>query len=165
MRTSEIPAAERLCVTDIASWRTRPHPDNEDGDRLGPWLIVAGDENDVWIEVSHVEYPKDVAEFIVEAVQQHATRLRLAAAFEDVARERERLRSQQPGADLYEGARSRVGAMMTVLGNLAGQAYETVPVAEVGAQERRIYDEVTRVAALAVGWLEAIHSRYGIGGA
>lgn len=165
MGTSEIPSPERLCVTDIASWHARPHPDNEDGDKLGPWLISAGDENDVWIEVLHVEYPKHVAEFMVEAVQAHATRLRLTAAFEDVARERDRLRNRQPGADLYEGARSRVVAMMAELGKLAGEGCETAPAAERVAQEQRIFEQVTHLAALAVGWLEAIHSRYGIGGA
>jgi hypothetical protein len=165
IRASEIPAPDRLCVTDIASWHARPHPDNEAGDELGPWLVLAGDENDVWIEVSHVEYPKNVAEFIVEAVQAHATRLRLAAAFEDVARERGRLRANRPGADLYEGVRGRVVVMLAELGKLADEAYETPPAADRDAQERRVYDRVTRVAALAVAWLEAIHSRYGIGGA
>ena len=164
MQPVEIPSPERLCVTDIASWRTRPHPDNEDGNELGAWLISAGDENDVWIEVLHVEYPKHVAEFIVEAVQAHATRLRLTAAFEDVARKRELLCTGQPGADLYEGARSRVVAMMAGLGKVAAEAYETVPAADRDAQERRIYDGASQVAALAVGWLEAIHARYGVGG-
>ncbi|MEU5869712.1 hypothetical protein ABZ815_51720 [Nonomuraea sp. NPDC047529] len=32
-----------------------------------------------------------MAEFVVEAVQAHATRLRFMAAFDDVAREREKL--------------------------------------------------------------------------
>lgn len=160
-----IPEHAQIGTEDVASWRARPHPDNKDGHELGAWLITAGDcGDDVWIEVLHAEYPKHVAEFIVEAVQAHATRLRLGAAFEDVYRERERRRARPPGADLYEMDRSRVVAMMTQLGHLAAEAYEPAPAAEADAQTRRVYDGVTHLAALAVGWLEAIHARYGVGG-
>jgi hypothetical protein len=160
-----IPEREKIGTEDIASWHARPHPDNTDGNEVGAWLITAGDcGDDVWLEVLHTEYPKQVAEFIVEAVQSHATRLRLSAAFEDVYRERERRRARPTGADLYEMDRGRVVAMMTQLGQLAAEAYEPAPPAEADAQARRVYDGVTHLAAMAVCWLEAIHARYGVGG-
>ncbi|TDD97673.1 hypothetical protein [Actinomadura rubrisoli] len=71
MLTNEDP---HIGGVDIDTWRAQPAPDNPGGTRTRCWVILAGeyDETDVWIEV-HAEYPKDVAEFIVQAVRnEHA---------------------------------------------------------------------------------------------
>jgi hypothetical protein len=66
----------RIGSVDITTWQAIPHPDNKTSARTGGWCVVAGDldEADVWIDVE-AEYPKDVAEFIVEAVRNEYARL------------------------------------------------------------------------------------------
>lgn len=164
--TAPIPTPEQIGTVDLASWTVVPGRSNLDKDEHGAWAVTAGDEEqyDLYFEVADAVHPRQVAEFIVEAVQAHATQLRLNAAFADVLRERERLRTRPSGADLYELDRSRVVAMMAQLGKLAAEAYEPAPASEQDAQTQRIYDEVTHLAALAVSWLEAIHARYGADG-
>lgn len=159
-----VPASEQIGTVDLASWTVVPGQSNPEKDDHGAWAVTAGDveQYDLYFEIADAAHPRQVAEFVVEAVQAHATRLRLGAAFADVERERERLRARPPGADLYEGDRARVVVMMAELGRLAAEAYEPAPAAESAAQRERVYDGVTRLAALAVGWLEAVHARYGI---
>ncbi|MFC5828505.1 hypothetical protein [Nonomuraea insulae] len=161
-----IPVPEQIGTVDLASWTVIPGQSNPNKDDHGAWAVTAGDveQYDLYFEVADAARPRQVAEFIVEAVQAHATRLRLGAAFADVERKREGLRTKPPGADLYEGDRSRVVAMMAQLGKLAAEAYEPAPAAERDAQRQRVYDGVTEVAALAVCWLEAHHAQYGIDG-
>lgn len=70
----------RIGGVDPDTWRAAPHPDNPDGDRIGCWLILAGDmedEPDVWIEVI-AEHPGDVAEFVAAAVRNEYARLTAA---------------------------------------------------------------------------------------
>ncbi|MFI7230546.1 hypothetical protein ACIBO5_45675 [Nonomuraea angiospora] len=162
-----IPSPDQIGTVDLASWAVVPGPSNQDKDEHGAWAVTAGDEEQyaLYFEVADAAHPRQVAEFIVEAVRAHATRLRLNAAFDDILRERERLRTRPAGADLYELDRSRVVAMMAQLGKLAAEAYEPASASEQDAQTQRIYDEVTHLAALAVSWLEAIHARYGADGA
>lgn len=159
-----IPRPEQIGTVDLASWTVIPGQTNPDKDEHGPWAVTAGDveQYDLYFEIADAAHPRQVAEFVVEAVQAHATRLRLAAAFDDVAREREKLRTRPPGTDLYEGERGRVVAMTALLGRLAAEAYEPAPAAQRDAQRQRIYDDVVQVAAHAVSWLEAHHARYGI---
>jgi len=69
----------RIGTTYVDSWQARPAPCNPDGHRTGLWIIDAGDyahegEADVYIEVT-AEYPKDVAEFIVQAVRNEWARV------------------------------------------------------------------------------------------
>jgi hypothetical protein len=69
----------RLGGVDADTWRAVPAPANPGGSRSQAWVIVAGDyasegEPDVWIEVLDAEFPKDVAEFIVQAVQNEYAR-------------------------------------------------------------------------------------------
>jgi hypothetical protein len=159
-----IPTPEQISTVDLASWTVVPSQSNPEKDDRGAWAVTAGDEEqyDLYFEIADAAYPRQVAEFIVEAVQAHATQLRLSIAFDNVLHERERLRAHPAGADLYELGRGRVVAMMAQLGKLAAEAYETAPAPERAAQERRIYAEVTQLAAQAVSWMEAIHARYGI---
>ncbi|MFB4275710.1 hypothetical protein ACBJ59_10495 [Nonomuraea sp. MTCD27] len=156
-----IPAFEQIGGVDLTSWRVVPGEANPHKDEQGSWAIVGGDENDLHIEVLDAgNSPRRVAEFIVEAVQEHATKLRRSAAYDDISRERDKLSGRPRGADLYELERPRVVAMMGVLGKLAEEAYEPAPAAVRDEQERRIYGEVTCLAALAVCWMEAFHARY-----
>lgn len=62
--------APRIGGVDIYTWRAIPAPKEPDLERLGGYCVIAGEyeEADVWIEVT-AEHPKEVAEFIVEAVQ------------------------------------------------------------------------------------------------
>ncbi|WP_345475951.1 hypothetical protein, partial [Actinoallomurus oryzae] len=70
----------RIGSVDIDTWHAIPAPkDAAPEERLGGYCIVAGDcdEADVWIEVT-AEHPKDVAEFIVQAVRnEYASQPRL----------------------------------------------------------------------------------------
>lgn len=155
-----IPAFEQIGGVDLTSWHVVPAATNPDKDNDAPWAIIGGDECDLHIEVADVDHPRQVAEFIVEAVQAHADKLRRSAAYDDITCERERLRTRPRGADLYESERARVVAMTAQLGKLAAEAYEPAPAAGRDAQRQRVYEDVTRLAALAVCWMEAIHARY-----
>ncbi|MEU7856310.1 hypothetical protein [Nonomuraea sp. NPDC049141] len=165
--TTPIPAPEQIGTVDLASWTVVPGQSNPDKDDHGAWAVTAGDEeqNALYFEIADATHPRQVAEFLVEAVQAHATRMRLGAAFDDVLRERERGRRAPVGADLYEKDRGRLVALMAQLGQVAAEVYEPAPAPERDEQRKRVYDGVTQVAALAVAWLEAIHARYGIDGA
>ena len=72
-------ADPRIGVCDARDWYARPSSDNPTGARTGAWVVEAGDyaeegEPDVWIEVRHVEFPEDVAKFIVQAVKNEYAR-------------------------------------------------------------------------------------------
>jgi hypothetical protein len=66
----------RIGGVDAYTWRAIPHPDNKTSARTSGWCVVAGDldEADVWVDVT-AEYPKDVAEFIAQAVIGEHSRL------------------------------------------------------------------------------------------
>lgn len=157
-----IPAFEQIGGVDLTTWHVVAAESNPDKHEQGPWAIVASDgyEYDLYIEVLDADHPRKVAEFIVEAVQEHATKLRRGAAYDDISEDRDRLRRRPRGADLYELERPRVVALMEVLGKLAQEASQPAPAAGQAAQRRRIYEDVTCLAALAVSWMEAIHANY-----
>lgn len=72
----------RIGTSDVESWRAVPVDGNPEGVRTHLWCIVAGDyadegEPDIYIEVTG-EYPKDIAEFIVQAVRNEWARVRQA---------------------------------------------------------------------------------------
>jgi hypothetical protein len=76
-------ADPRIGTLDVNSWRAVPVEGNTEGKRTWLWPVVAGDyadegEPDIYIEVTG-EYPKDIAEFIVQAVQEKWARLQETA--------------------------------------------------------------------------------------
>lgn len=78
MSTSDPGTDPRIGTAEVDTWRAVPWESirREDDGWRGGYCVVAGDcdEVDVYIEVS-AECPKDVAEFIVRAVQNEWTRL------------------------------------------------------------------------------------------
>jgi hypothetical protein len=74
----------RIGTLDVRDWHARPHCEyNPTGERTRAWEIVAGDytaegEPDVRIEIVDAEHPKDVAEFIVQAVRNEHARVTAA---------------------------------------------------------------------------------------
>ncbi|MFI6637718.1 hypothetical protein ACIBI7_53310 [Nonomuraea fuscirosea] len=157
--TTPIPAPEQIDNIDPASWQVIPAESNPDKHEHGAWAIAAGhgDEYDLYVEVADAGHPRQVAEFIVEAVRAHATRLRLSAALEDVYSERERLRESN-AVTLYQLESVRLGALMAKVGQLASE----LEARESDKQQAPIYGTVTQVAALAVAWLEDIHANHGM---
>ncbi|MED7925856.1 hypothetical protein SMD20_16505 [Nonomuraea sp. LP-02] len=59
-------------------WTVIPGQTNPDKDEHGTWAVTAGDveQYDLYFEIADAAHPRQVAEFVVEAMQSHATRLR-----------------------------------------------------------------------------------------
>ena len=153
-----IPSPKQIDNIDPASWQVIPAESNPDKHEHGAWAIAAGhgDEYDLYIEVADAGHPRQVAEFIVEAVRAHATRLRLSAALENVVKEQERLR--ETCASLYQLESARLRALTAKVGQLAAELEPREPSKE----QDHIYAAVSQVTALALAWLEDIHANYGM---
>ncbi|MFC4122025.1 hypothetical protein [Nonomuraea zeae] len=159
MMHTPIPRPEQIDNIDPITWRVIPSESNPDRHEHGGWAIAAGhgEEYDLYIEVADAAYPREVAEFMVAAVQAHAGRLRLSAVLENVQSERKRLRESK-AVTPYQLETFRLRAMMAKVGQLAAE----LEPRESDKQHDEIYGLVTQVAALAVTWLEDMHANYGM---
>ncbi|MFG1683469.1 hypothetical protein ACGFNP_25095 [Nonomuraea sp. NPDC049269] len=70
------PTPAQLGNVDLDSWRVVPGEDNPEKLDWGRWAVAGGDEFlEPYIEIVGSDTAKQIAEFLVEAVQQHARKL------------------------------------------------------------------------------------------
>jgi hypothetical protein len=147
-----IPTQQQIGCADLETWRVVPADTNPDGLASRSWAIVGGDgdEADVYIDIT-TEYPKHVAEFILDAVRAHAERLRYTGALGDIRSEVERRRAA--GDDPFHPDVVRVAEVVSELGQLAA-----VVTAQRGRRQPdyddAVREPITRAAALLVLWLQ-----------
>lgn len=156
-----LPAYEQLGTHDVMTWRARPSASNPTEAENGCWTVIAGeaeDEPDVYLEIS-AEHPKHVADFIVAAVHQHAGCVRFTGAAADVERERTREHARftevSPANPALPDA-LKLACLVSQIGTLAAEVTDD----PLGGPERRkrLYAQLTYLAAGAMGWMESILS-------
>ncbi|WP_433433074.1 hypothetical protein [Nonomuraea sp. CA-141351] len=157
-----IPAPEQIGSVDLDTWRVVPAESNPDKHEHGAWAIAGGDgdEYDLYLEVLDADQPQKVAQFIVDAVSQHARQLRLQGAL---------ARVEQVWAQQQEDERAGVLAvsnpglpdavklaqLVAAMGDLAHAVGEVVPQQQRAAHRERVYDQLAQVASITVAWMEA----------
>jgi hypothetical protein len=147
---------------DVSTWRAAPAESNVARDDNGSWVVLGGDSVDapeIYFEIS-AEHPRQVAEFIVAAVQQHAGRMRFTEVIADVERERTRDRSrftEMAPANRVLPDGLKLACLVGQVGELAGELTDD----PFGGRERgkRLYARLTTLAASAVGWMESMTSQ------
>jgi hypothetical protein len=161
-----IPSRLQVGTAGPGSWRVAPAPGNPNEDEQGTWAVLAGDpgeEADLYFEIT-AESPKSVAEFIVAAVREHASTSRFTSAMADVEQERRRVRSRcaevTPANPALPDA-LKLACLADGLGCLARELTGDRTGGDQAGQDKRLYAELTELAAGAVGWMEAILSRDG----
>jgi hypothetical protein len=120
-----------------------------------------GEEPDVYFEVT-AECPRSVVEFIVEAVRDHASASRFTAAVADVEQEHRRVLSRcaelTPSNPALPDA-LKLAYLADGLGCLARELISDRVIGDQGGRDKRLYGDLTGLAAGALGWMEAILSR------
>jgi len=161
-----IPSRLQVGTGGPDSWRTTPAPANSNGDEHGTWAVMAGDpgeDPDLYFEIT-AECPKSVADFVVAAVREYTSTSRFIAAMGDVERERRRVRSRcaevTPANPALPDA-LKLACLADGLGSLARDVSADHAGGDQAGQDKRLYAELTELAAGAVGWMEAILSRDG----
>jgi hypothetical protein len=159
-----IPSRLQVGTAGAESWRSAPAPHNPAGDEQGTWAVMAGDpgeESDVYFEII-AEQPKVVAEFVVAAVRGHASASRFTAAVADVELERKRVRSRcaevTPANPSLPDA-LKLACLAEGVGSLARELTSDRFSGDQAGRDKRLYAELTELAAGVVGWMEAILSR------
>jgi hypothetical protein len=159
-----IPSRLQVGSAGTESWRAEPAPSNPEGEDQGTWAVLAGDpgeEADLYFEIT-AECPRDVAEFIVAAVREHASASRFTAAVADVEQERRRLRSRcaevTPANPALPDA-LKLACLADGLGGLARELTGDPFGGERAGRDKRLYVVLAELAAGAVGWMETILSR------
>lgn len=161
-----IPSRMQVGSAGAGSWHAEPAPCNPEGEEHGTWAVMAGDpgeEPDLYFEIT-AECPKDVAEFIVAAVREHASTSRFTAAVADVEQERQRVRSrcaEVTPASLALPDALKLACLAEGLGSLAREVTADPFTGERDGCDKRLYVVLAEVAAGVVGWMEAILSRDG----
>lgn len=161
-----IPSRLQVGTAGPGSWRAAPAPGNPNEDEQGTWAVLAGDpgeEADLYFEIT-AESPKSVAEFIVAAVCEHASTSRFTSAMADVEQERKRVRSRcaevTPANPALPDA-LKLACLTDGLGCLARELTGDRTGDDQAGRDKRLYAELTELAAGAVEWMEAILSRDG----
>jgi hypothetical protein len=158
-----IPSRLQVGTAGVETWRPVPAPHNPDGDEQGTWAVVAGDpgeEADVYFEII-AEQPKSVAEFIVAAVCEHAEASRFTAAVADIQQERKRVHSRRAEVTPANPALPdalKLACLADGLGSLARELTSD-RIGDQAERDKRLYAELTELAAGVVGWMDAILSR------
>jgi hypothetical protein len=160
-----IPDSTHIGTSDVETWQAVPAENNLSGDELGSWAVVAGDgeEADVYLDVT-AEYPKRVAEFVVAAIRGEAARRRFAGASDDIAAELDRQR--QPASGPLAATRPylpdtmRLALLVERLGDVA--SHVTAQRGDCRSESaKRLYEDLTQLAAVTVGWMETLLARGG----
>ncbi|MEU8380455.1 hypothetical protein [Streptosporangium sp. NPDC048865] len=159
-----VPRCEQLGSVDLTTWRVVPGETNHEEKETGVWAVAGGDGDDysLYLEVLDAERPREVAEFVVESVTGHAHRLRLEGALAEVERERRRQRAEDEGSDPSNPHLVEVAKLAGLVEQVGGIGREFGRDRfHTGREEldRRLYAQLTQVAATAVAWMESILSR------
>ncbi|WP_068929323.1 hypothetical protein [Planobispora rosea] len=160
-----IPTTEQIGTFDLDTWHLVPAETNPEGHESGSWAIAGGDDDeyDLFIEIADAEYPRQVAEFVLAAVQQHATRLRLGAVADDALAARERLLADGCDAVLInESSPRRVMELIGRIGQLAAELAGARAPVQSSERMVRMYGQVAEVTAIALAWMEAICAHHDV---
>lgn len=159
-----IPEQTQIATSDISTWRVVPAESNPGEHEYGTWAVAAGDseEYDLYLEVLDAEHPRQVAQFIVDAVTNHARRLQLHGALAHV----EQARRQQHAVDPELTSSTyrlpdvcKLSGLAEILGRLATQINSDAPGGDRAEQHRRLYAQLTQLALATVAWMESILAR------
>jgi len=159
-----VPRREQLGSVDLTTWRVVPGETNHGKEETGVWAIAGGDGDDytLYAEVLDAERPREVAEFIVEAVTDHAHRLRLEGALAEVERERRRQRAEDGALDPSSPHLAEVVKLAALVEQVGGIGREFGRDRfQTGHEELdgRLYSQLAQVAATAVAWMESVLAR------
>ncbi|HTP15618.1 MAG TPA: hypothetical protein VMK13_07245 [Streptosporangiaceae bacterium] len=161
-----LPSSLQVGTADAGTWRVVPAACNPAADDQGAWAVAAGDggeEPDLYFEIG-AECPKQVAEFIVAAVREHAHAVRFSAAVADVELERSRERSRQAAvtpANPHLPDALKLACLVEQAGSLAGELTYDPAGGDRAERAKRLYARLAQVAATTLGWMEAILSQDG----
>ncbi|WP_436757978.1 hypothetical protein [Streptosporangium sp. V21-05] len=159
-----VPRCEQLGSVDLTTWRVVPGEANHEKEETGVWAIAGGDGDDysLYVEVLDAERPREVAGFIVDAVTGHAHRLRLEGALAEVERERRRQRAEDDALDPSSPHLVEVAKLAGLVEQVGGIGREFGHDRfHTGREDldKRLYSQLTQVAATAVAWMESILAR------
>lgn len=159
-----VPRCEQLGSVDLTTWRVVPGEANHEKEETGVWAIAGGDGDDysLYVEVLDAERPREVAGFIVDAVTGHAHRLRLEGALAEVERERRRQRAEEDTLDPSSPHLVEVAKLAGLVEQVGGIGREFGRDRfHTGREDldKRLYSQLTQVAATAVAWMESILAR------
>lgn len=159
-----VPRCEQLGSVDLTTWRVVPGEANPEKEETGVWAIAGGDGDDysLYMEVLDAERPREVAGFIVDAVTGHAHRLRLEGALAEVERERRRQRAEGDALDPSNPHLVEVAKLAGLVEQVGGIGREFGRDRfDTGREDldKRLYAQLTQVAATAVAWMESILAR------
>jgi hypothetical protein len=158
-----IPSRLQIGTADVGTWRVVPAACNPGEDEQGAWAVAAGDageEPDLYFEIS-AERPKQVAEFIVVAVREHAHAARFSAAAADVEQERRHERSRRAAvtpANPHLPDALKLACLVELAGGLAAELTYDPAGGNRAERGKRLYARLAQLAAGALGWMEAILS-------
>lgn len=159
-----IPEPEQTGSVDLTTWRVVPGESNPDGNEYGAWGIAGGDSDEYsfYMEVLGAEQPKKTAQFVLDAVTGHARQLRLEGALASVQQERTRQRAANDLLDpsnlnLIEEA--KLAALIDDVGGVGRIFNQDRFTSGRDELDKRLYAQLTQVAATAVAWMECIHAR------
>jgi hypothetical protein len=159
-----IPSRLQIGTADVGTWRVIPASCNPGSSEHGAWAVVAGDageEPDLYFEIT-AEAPKQVAEFIVEAVREHAHAARFRTAIADMQQERKHERSRcavVTPANPHLPDALKLACLVEHTGSLAGELTYDPASGNRAERGKRLYGRLAQLAAGALGWMEAILSQ------
>jgi hypothetical protein len=161
-----IPGRLQIGTADVDTWRVVPAVCNPGHDDRGAWAVAAGDvgeEPDLYFEIS-AESPKEVAEFIVAAVREHARTTRFGVAVANVEQELKQERSRRvvvTPANPHLPDAVKLACLVEHVGSLAGELTYDPAGGSRAERGKRLYARLTQLATGVLGWMEAIMSQDG----
>lgn len=153
------PNPAQLGRVDLDSWRVVPGEDNPEKLDWGTWSVAGGDEFlDFDIEVSRCDTARQIAEFVLQAVQQHARTLWTEGAMADVLQARQErtdgpLGSSNPALFAW-GAVCDLMQQVTAISAL----FQEGLTARARDRDERLYPLYARLAATLLVLMEQIRA-------
>lgn len=150
------PTPAQFGNADLDSWRVVPGEDNPEKLDYGTWSVAGGDEFlDFDIEVSRCDTSRQIAEFVLAAVQQHARKLWAEGAMADVLDARTQLEEGKDSNALWAwGAVCDLMTQVAAIGNVFQQR-----LGRRGSdRDQRLYPLYARMAATLLMHMEKIRS-------
>ncbi|WP_433520169.1 hypothetical protein ACQP2T_63560 (plasmid) [Nonomuraea sp. CA-143628] len=149
------PTPAQLGNVDLDSWRAVPGEDNPEKLDWGRWAVAGGDEVlEPYIEIVGSDTAKQIAEFIVDAVQQHARKLWAEGAMADVLEARQQVGGEDSCALFAWGAVCDLVQQVSVI----SAVFQDGLTARAGDRPERLYPLYARLAATLLMHMEQIRA-------